>query len=307
MGFPVVSSPMDIDTADDGRLRLAQELLDSIIDHLHCDPVSLKRCALASKSLLPTCQRHLFSTFRITESNSTKLAEIFTPPRFIDQDEDATLRAVIAHLLNTHTTDLILTNHPKLVSGYAVWRAHLPEFKNVQKITFKGDKLDSAVTIPPFLQPTWMSPSSKIRSVEFDFRLATERGFLDSLYILPTAVDDVNFTCARAESSYSRMYAAKFREEVRRGLLRRGRPYEGVHQFNGALKLRFGPDFSYERLLSVMLELDDLFKFSFERINYRLTWGADICYLASLVGRCKNTLQYLDIMIPSPPPCTYGV
>jgi len=298
---------MDIDTTDDGRLRLAQELLDSIIDHLHYDSVSLKRCALASKSLLPTCQRHLFSTYQVTESNMKKLVKLFTLPGSIDgDDEDATLRAVVANLLNTHTTDLILTDHPELVSGSTVRKAHLPEFKNVEKITFKGDNLGSAVTIPSFLEQTWMSPSSRIRSVEFDFSYLREKGILYSLYVLPATVDDVSFICAGVHGSYPALSATTIRREIGHGILR-GRTYRGEHQFNGTMKLRLGPNFSHKELFSIMLELRELFKFRFERISYRLTWEANVLHLASLVDECKNTLQSLDIMVPSPSPCTYRV
>ena len=294
--------PMDVDTADDGRPRLAQELLDLILDHLHYDPGSLKRCALTSQALLPTCQRHLFSTFQITKSNVEKLADLFTHPTSIDDhDEYATLRARVADLLDTYTTELILTDHPNLVSKSAIKRARLPEFENLQKITFKGNELDSDVTIPSFLEQAWMSPSSKIRSVEFDFRDMDNRGVLRSLCVLPPTVENVSFTCATAKSG-RHFSAASIREDKWVRILP-GRSYQGVHQFNGTMKLRLAPDASHKLLISVMLELGELFKFRFERINYRLTHRGDIHQLTSLVYECKDTLQSLDIMVPSSRTC----
>ena len=287
---------MDLDATDDGRLRLAQELLDFILDHLHYDSESLKRCALASKSLLPTCQRHLFSTYQITKSDVPKLAKFFALPASADDpDEGVTLQARVANLLNTYTTDLILTDHPMLDSGCSV--AHLPGFKNVQRITFKGGELNSAISIPSFLSRTWKSPSSHVRSVEFDFRLMCERGILESLCILPPTVEDVGFTCAKSE--FTNTTAASIRKVMKRQLLP-GRPGLEVRQFNGTLKLRLSPYNSHGELLSVMLELGDLFKFSLKRINYRLTSRSDIRHLASLVYECKDTLESLDLVV-SPP------
>jgi len=291
---------MDVDTTYEGHPRLAQELLDFILDYLHYDLESLKRCALASKSLLPTSQRHLFSTYKFSKSNEERLVDLFMLPVSADgHDEDATLRARITDLLNTHTTDLILTNHPELTSGVsksAAWKPHFPEFENVQRIVFRGSGLDPAATIPSFLERTWMSPSSRIRTVEFDFGLILEQDILQLLYILPATVENVSFTCARAGSTHSSWTPTS----IRRGIEDRLLPvcsYLGVHRFDGTLKLRLSPGASHEKLLSAMLELGDMFKFNLKRINYRLSSRADIPHLASLVGECKNTLQSLDIMV----------
>lgn len=206
---------MDVDTTHDGGPRLAQELLDLTLDHLHYDLESLKHCALASKSLSLTCQRHLFSTFQITESNDDKIAKLFTPPRTGDDDEDASR---ISHLLDTYTTHLILTDHPKLASGINRQGVRLPEFKSVQKITFKGKKLHSAVTIPSFLVPAWTSPSPGLRSVELDFTSMSENGILESLYLLPAAVESISFTCADSPTSYhDSLTAASIRKDIKHG------------------------------------------------------------------------------------------
>ena len=288
---------MDLATTRNDRLRLAQELLDFVLDHLHYDPESLKRCALTSKSLLPTCQRHLFSTYQITKPNVAKLVKLFALPASTDgPGEGATLGARVANLLDTYTTDLILTDHPGLVSGSVVEKAHFPGFKNVQRITFKGEDLGSAVIIPSFLKQTWASHSSKITSVGLDFRTMCEKGVLESLYILPATVEDVNLTCAKTK--YTHLAAGAIREGIERNLLPGCSGLE-VRQFNGTLKFRLAPEISHGVLLSAMLELGDLFKFRFKRINYRLTYRADIRHLASLVDECKDTLEYLDIMVSS--------
>jgi hypothetical protein len=290
------SSPMDVDTTCSGRPRLAQELLDLTLDHLHYDLGSLKQSALASKSLLPTCQRHLFSTFRIKELNAEKLAELFASPSPADDnDEDANLRARVADLLNTYTTHLILTDHPELMYIFDTAEANLPEFKNVQKITFKGNRLHSAVKIPSFLVQTWMSPSSGLRSVDFDFRDMSEEAIVESLYLLPASVENVSFTCVSGTSSNS-FTAASIRKDVSRQRLPVSyRP--GVHHISGTLKLRLAPTFS--DLLPVMLELKDMFKFDLERINHRLISREGIGSLASLVDECKDTLKFLDIPVSS--------
>ena len=285
-------SHMGLNTSDDSRLRLAQELLDSILDHLHYDPESLKRCALASRSLLPTCQRHLFSTYQITESNVSKLANLFTPPVSTDRDDESeTLRTRVADLFDTYTDNLILTG--------PVRKGNLPEFKNAQKITFRGDELNSAVTIPSFLKSTWASPSSKIRSVEFDFRFMSQRGVLQSLCVLPTVVEDVSFTGSRPQSTRDDLPTAASIRRYIEDQLPSGHSHQEPRQFNGTLKLRLPTDIS-EDLLSVVLELGDCFKFKLKRINYRLTLRSEIPHLASLADKCKTTLKSLDITVSFP-------
>ncbi|RDB27223.1 hypothetical protein Hypma_004477 [Hypsizygus marmoreus] len=46
---------------------LPQEVLDKVVDELHDDHGALKRCALASRYLLPRSQRHLFSTICLSD------------------------------------------------------------------------------------------------------------------------------------------------------------------------------------------------------------------------------------------------
>ena len=281
---------MDVDTTYDGRPRLAQELLDLTLDHLHYDPESLKQSALASKSLLPTCQRHLFSTCRITE----KFAKLFVTAVSGERTrEDASLRARVAELLDTYTTHLILTDHPRLASRFDTEEARLPQFKSVQRITFQGDELYSAVTIPLFLIQAWTSPSFGLRSVEFDFRRMCEKAIIETLYLLPATVDSISFTCeAGPTSAESSLTAASLRRDIKRLPLLVGY-HSGVRYINGTLRLRLASTFL--DLPPVILELEDLFRFGLKRISCRITSRKGIGNLASLVDECKDTLQSLDI------------
>lgn len=292
---------MDFDNANDGRSRLAQELLDSILDHLHNDLGSLKRSALASKSLLPTCQRHLFSTFKITESNKDKVSKLFAlPPSTNEHDKDASLPARLEGMLNAYTTDLILENLPEIVSGTIRWETHLPEFKNVKRIIFKGINFEKAAVIPSFLERTCFSPSSRLQSVEFDFRQTYEKAILESFCLLPPTVEDIAFTSIRGTYGGSDWDAASVRNDTRHRLLRMHGRRPGVRHFNGTLKLRLGPSHSHRWFLSTMLELDDQFKFRLKHINYALNDRASIRHFAPLVDECKDTLQSLDILVSVP-------
>lgn len=285
---------MTLSAANNDHPRVAQELLDLILDHLHHDSETLKRCALASKSLLPTCQRHLFSTFKISKSN---VNELFVPSEYNSLDEqDAPLRAGIADLLNTYTTDLTLDIGSGWGSKSALNSSHLPEFRNVEKIVFEGKALESCMEIPLFLAQTWKSPSSKIKSVGFNFPLIADRGILESLYILPATVENVSFTAAKTATSYSS--AASVRKEMERGL-KNAYPDRGVCHLNGTMKLHLAQHESHRRLLSLMVNLEDLFKFNLKRINYQLTCPDDIPSLAALVDKCEGTLQSLDITYSS--------
>lgn len=288
---------MALNTDNCGRPRVAQELLDLVLDHLHCDSETLKRCALASKSLLPTCQRHLFSTFQISDPDTTRLAKLFVPSQHKSSDEeDAPLQARIADLLNAYTTDLTLVIGSEPGLGYALDSPHLPEFRNVQRIVFKGDALESYIDIPPFLAKTWKSPTSGIRSVGFSFPLIADRGILESLYILPATVENVSF--AATKPTAYRSSAALVRQRME-NWVKDVYPDRGVRHLKGTMKLHLAQDTSHERLLSFMVELGDLFKFNLKRINYRLTCPDDIPSLAVLVDKCKGTLQSLDITYSS--------
>jgi hypothetical protein len=286
---------MALATVDYCRPRLAQELLDFVLDHLHYDSKTLKQCALASKCLLPACQLHLFSSYEISSSNVYALMKLFTPHKFTDgrDDEGATLRAAVANLLNTHATDLTLAiSRDEFQDAFE--SSHLPEFKNVRNIVFKGEQLQSCLDIPSFLERTWTSPNSGIKSVGFNFELTSGKGVLESLYILPATVENVSLTFDEFEND-PQLSATSIRSKInlRHGDLDLDR---GVHRFGGALRLQLAPYISHKEFLEAMLELEDLFKFEPKSIKYRVTSIVDTPFLASLVGECKATLQYLDIL-----------
>ena len=283
---------MPLHIADNSRPRLAQELLDATLDHLHHDSATLKRCALVSKSFLPTSQRHLFSTFKISDSNADKV-EGFFDPTGSDVEDDA-LRAAVADLLNTYTTDLTVA----IVADSEVMESpHIPEFKNVQKIVFECDQMNAAFAevprfLPQFLLGTWLSPTSKITSVGFNYHSLSGVEILKSLYVLPPTVENISFAISR-HCRNSHATAASFRDAVRR--LPPTFSDRGVHHFNGVMKLHLPANQSHEAPLSLMVELKDCFKFNLTRINYRLTSRSDVPHIASLVYECKATLQFLNI------------
>ena len=281
---------MALHIADNARPMMAQELLDAILDHLHYDTKTLKRCALVCKSFLPTSQRHLFSTYQVSKSNMEKLMEFFTPLTSTDSDDDGngSLRARVADLLNAYTTDLILSMPDDDETGFP----DLPEFKNVRRVVFKGNAMGDDLEVPPFLLGTWTSPTSKILTVEFVFRLMSGKAVLQLLYTLPAMVENVSFTSKGARHHYTSV-----------AIFRDGRvppdPDRAVRHLNGTVKLHLGTDQSHDPLLEAMVELGDFFKFDLKRISYGLSCHIDVPHLASLVDGCKNTLEYLDITCSS--------
>lgn len=329
-------STMTLDVTSNNRPRVVQELLDSILDHLYCDSNTLKQCALVSPSFLPTSQRHLFSTFKISKSNVRELVKLFRPPGFIDvpdyegasddsdieysyttprskdlgrfynddedtsDDEDASdgkdtsLRARVAYLLNTYTTDLTLIIHDKRWFKSSIDSPYLPKFKNLRRIVLKGEYLRPNAKIPPFLLRAWMSPTSKILSVGFDFRYIRDGATLESLYTLPVSVENVSFTNKEA-FNFGGDSAGSLRDAIKSRL---NSVYldRGVRHFNGAVRFRLATDPYQHHTLEAMVELKEVFKFNLKRINYQLTNPNGIHPLALLVGECKSTLQSLDIV-----------
>lgn len=300
-------------TSDDSCPKLVPDILDFTLDHLHNDIKTLKRCALVSKSFLPTSQRHLFSKYRLSNSNIGKLEELFKPstddsdddvessdpPTDAHDDKSALLRARVAYLLNNYTTELTLTiEKPRYTFENAqvpeLKNDRLPGFENVQKIVFKGEGLTSKMQIPEFLRQRWTSPTSKILSVGFDVRFLSGRAIVESLYTLPAAVKNISF--AIKDSDYFQLSSTPFCEDVNRWLQPVNR---GPRQINGTLKLFLARDRSHEVLLSAIITHENLFEFNLQRLAYQLTASRDLNHLALLVDKCKNTLQHLDIFYSS--------
>jgi hypothetical protein len=60
--------------------HLPLELYDRIIDHLHCDQVTLKTCALVCKSWLPASRYHLSQAFSLTCWNCERVLLLLESP-----------------------------------------------------------------------------------------------------------------------------------------------------------------------------------------------------------------------------------
>ena len=122
---------MTLDTADRSRPEMAQELLDHILYFLRYDSRTLKPCSLVSKSFLPTSQRHLFSTFRITDLNVKELEDFSNVGKRSSDDTVSSLKDRVAELLSTNTIDLTLVYSCN--SRSAIKRLRLPEFNHSQR------------------------------------------------------------------------------------------------------------------------------------------------------------------------------
>ena len=256
---------------------VAQELIDHILDFLHQDFDTLKQCSLVSKSFLPTSQRHIFSTLQITDSNVKKLEEFFHRPESFD------LRDRVSDLLNEYTTELTLFYSERTES--IITNLCLPEFKNLRKIAFEGNK--HGTDIPEFLEETWMSPDSRIRTFSLDSGWTEQVDVAEWLYILPTTVENVSFIDRRP--GYSNASPRFFRLEDHLPYAYPGRPARHV---NGTLKLHLNPVFP----LQVMLGIENVLKFNLTHISYRSYHPGGLSPLALLVAECKDTLESLDII-----------
>ncbi|KAJ7063978.1 hypothetical protein C8F01DRAFT_1130022, partial [Mycena amicta] len=93
---------------------LAQELIDSIVQHIH-DPTTLQRCSLVSASFREPAQRKLFKDVSITTKN----------PVLRDFSQSLARNARIArsvrYLSLTYTTE-----HGALGTALESWEAHIP-------------------------------------------------------------------------------------------------------------------------------------------------------------------------------------
>ncbi|KAJ3559639.1 hypothetical protein NM688_g219 [Phlebia brevispora] len=82
-----------------GLSAFPQELLDAIIDHLHDDNSTLRRCSLVSRALLESSQYHLFRSLRVTNHNYARNFTAFAnflengaSPRFCAQVRTLVIR-----------------------------------------------------------------------------------------------------------------------------------------------------------------------------------------------------------------------
>lgn len=291
---------MALNTTDENRpaSALFQELIEAILDHLHSERATLKSCALVSKSFLTTSQRHLFSTFHISATNLNQLVKHLRSFNSTDsRNGKAPSQTGIAHLLNTHTTELIFLRLWSLSHYYPV-DGSFPKFPNVRRIVFK-EKTLSRHSLP---RKRWGLCFSGARSVEFNFDdMEGDWGILTILCSLPKTIENINFTATQAAEPYSSISIPKNNAlrilGVSKNLI--------LHDFKGTLTLKLACHKSHAELLSKMLKFQEagIFKFSLRRINYYLTRQIDIPPLASLVKECEASLEFLDIECPNSRAC----
>ncbi|KAJ7064009.1 hypothetical protein C8F01DRAFT_1130086, partial [Mycena amicta] len=93
---------------------LAQELIDSIVQHIH-DPTTLQRCSLVSASFREPAQRNLFKDITITNKN----------PVLRDLSHSLARNARIARSVRC-LSFTYMTEHGALGTAIESWEAHIP-------------------------------------------------------------------------------------------------------------------------------------------------------------------------------------
>ena len=116
--------------------RVPQEIVDEILDDLAADSdlVSLRSCALVSKSWVPSCQRHLFHTIQFTPGATFGWSKTFRVP------EESPARYV---------RDLRVSSDASVDRSFF---DHTPWFTNVERVTLFGYGL--------WILPFWRLPES---------------------------------------------------------------------------------------------------------------------------------------------------
>ena len=123
--------------------RIPQELVDEIKDHLSTDPdssLSLRSCALVSKSWVPSCRRHLLHTIHFTPRRILSWLEAFPIP------EDGPAHFVRHLRFSVETYDCV----PEEFFDSTPW------FTNVEKVSVLGRGSPPWLSIPSF----WRLPES---------------------------------------------------------------------------------------------------------------------------------------------------
>lgn len=261
------------------RPRLPQELIYEILEYLHDDEEALKQCALASTKFLYPSQPHLFSSVKVDASNQNDFQE------FLASSMSITNRPV-DKLLISRMTNLTFF-------GQCDWffnpELSLPQFPHLQMVVFKGHNLDQD-SLP---NPKWEFLSS-IQSVKLKFTtINNEQSILEMLCKLPEQVENISFIATKGKSiPPAAPLVDRLCDHIRES-------NSTMHHFNGTLNLQLAPQFrSNEALLLAMLDLNDVFEFNMKTINYQFASFHDILPLASFVGKCKDTLEYLNIKYP---------
>ena len=125
-------------------MRIPQEIVDEILDHLATDPDhrSLHSSALVSKSWVPSCRRHLFRSVFFSSSSIARWVDTFPVPEKSPAFHIRDLR----FLVEGHNG----IPYSEKISGYVPW------FTNVERMSLLGDGTHHPVLIPP----SWRSPQS---------------------------------------------------------------------------------------------------------------------------------------------------
>ena len=102
--------------------RIPREIIDEILDYLTADsgPISLRSCALISKSWVPSCQRRLFHTIHFTPDATIRWSRTFLLPEESPAHHVKDLRASI-------------DGSDRLFFKYTPW------FTNLERMTLLGD------------------------------------------------------------------------------------------------------------------------------------------------------------------------
>ena len=275
---------MASDTTGSNCPRLAQELIENIIDHLYEDTETLWSCALASKSTLAASERHRFSALKISGDNMHKLRKLYDlyPMSTGDRNSRDPDETGVDKLLDQYVTELTFTSPWNW--NFSPTRDNFPIFPKLQRIVFKGKKFTD------FKLPLqgWDSHFKGVQSVELNFEYMDDGWcIINTLYNLPKTVEVISFTATQYDISPYNLSSRIIKTNENPPI---------THHLNGTLNLNLSCYKSHAELLSVILRLEEqrIFKFNLKQISYHLTYRADIFSLASLVNQCKD-LQFLDI------------
>lgn len=148
--------------------RLPPELFDEIIDHLSDDSITLRRCATAARTFVPSCRRHLFHRVVFRAHNLLTWRSTFPDP--------STSPAQYAREMRIH----LAVDAPINLSEY------MPYFSNVRDLTLIGGRCENGDWIPAI---GTLPPS--IRSLTMKFAYITNAQVLEVMEQLPD-LDDLS-------------------------------------------------------------------------------------------------------------------
>ena len=209
--------------------RIPQDIVDEILLHLAIDLRSLRACALASKSWVPLCRRHLFHTVFLSWGMDRWL-DAFPVP------EESPAHHVRALWISIRGTNWFPDE----------FFEHIPRFTNVRSLSLSG----AGNCLGPRLPSLWRLPES-VTSLTIDIRGVSLVGIWAIMAWLPN-LDDL--------SLWGPFIPADRRELLGVGTLPRGR-------FCGKLGLR-GDHCANEDVLNMLLEIPTGLRFTKVEIRF---------------------------------------